>query len=301
MSYKYTFTVFTPTYNRGENLKAIYEDLKLQSYKDFEWLIVDDGSTDNTNDIVNEFINENNIKINYIKKNNGGKHTAINVGVKNAEGKLFFLADSDDRIVSDALMIMNNTWNKIKDKEDICGITGLFIYENGEIVGTKFTEACDEVSFTHIYKKHGVVGDKTVVFKTDIMKEFPFPEKEDIKFIMEAVVWDEISKKYKIKCINEVIQIKEYLEGGITKSSYSPRILDGIAYSNLLLINQNTYPINEYKKERIWNYINLCSNSLLMKKNYFNKINKVSDKFLYLLFYPRGYISYIRMKKYVQK
>ena len=87
----------------------------------------------------------------------------------------------------------------------------------------------------------------------------------------------------------------------LLKSSYSRRILNGIAYSNLLLINQNTYPINKYTKDRIWNYINLCSNSLLVNKNYFSEIKRISDKLLYIIFFPRGFISYLRMKKYVIK
>lgn len=301
MNYKYTFTVFTPTYNRGNNLKNIYEDLKKQSFKDFEWLIVDDGSNDDTKYIVDSFKKENILDIKYVFKLNGGKHTAINMGVKYADGELFFIADSDDRIIKDGLEIMSKSWSSVKNKMKFCGIAGLFSYKNGEIVGTKFNENCNEICFTDIYKKYGVQGDKTVVFKTDVMKEFPFPEKEGIKFIMEAVVWDEMSKKYKIKCVNKVIQIKEYLDDGLTKSSYSRRILNGIAYSNLLLINQNTYPINKYTKDRIWNYIHLCSNSLLIGKNYFKQINKISDKLLYILFYPRGLVAYLRMKKYVQE
>ena len=301
MNYKYTFTVFTPTYNRGENLINIYEDLKKQTFDDFEWLIVDDGSTDNTSNIVENFIKDNLISIKYIKKQNGGKHTAINVGVKNSKGKMLFLADSDDRIINDALQIIYDAWSEVSNKDEFCGVAGLFSYENGEIVGSKFDDRYTEVSFTDIYKKYNVTGDKTVTFKTDVMKEFPFPEEEDIKFIMEAVVWDEISKKYKIKCVNKVIQIKEYLDDGLTKSSYSKRILSGIAYSNLLLINQNTYAINEYTKDRIWNYINLCSSSLLIGKNYFKQINKISDKLLYILFYPRGLVAYLRMKAFVQE
>lgn len=301
MNYKYTFTVFTPTYNRSKNLINIYEDLKKQTFDDFEWLIVDDGSEDNTSDIVKKFIEDNLILIKYIKKQNGGKHTAINVGVKNAKGELFFLADSDDRIIDDTLQIIYDTWNKVNNKDEFCGVAGLFSYENGEIVGSKFDDMYTEVSFTDVYKKYNVTGDKTVAFKTDVMKEFPFPEEEGVKFIMEAVVWDEISKKYKIKCVNKIIQIKEYLDDGLTKSSYSRRILSGIAYSNLLLINQNTYPINKYTKDRIWNYIHLCSNSLLIGKNYFKQINKISDKLLYILFYPRGLVAYLRMQKYVQE
>lgn len=301
MNYKYTFTVFTPTYNRGENLINIYEDLKKQIFDDFEWLIVDDGSTDNTSDIVKNFIKDNLISIKYIKKQNGGKHIAINVGVKNAKGEIFFIADSDDRIINDTLQIIYDAWSEVNNKDEFCGVAGLFSYENGEIVGSKFDDRYTEVSFTDVYKKYNVTGDKTVAFKTDVMKEFPFPEEEGIKFIMEAVVWDEISKKYKVKCVNKVIQIKEYLDDGLTKSSYSKRILSGIAYSNLLLINQNTYPINKYTKDRIWNYIHLCSNSLLIGKNYFKQINKISDKLLYILFYPRGLVAYLRMKKYVQE
>lgn len=301
MDYKYAFTVFTPTYNRGNNLKCIYQDLKNQTFKDFQWLIVDDGSEDNTKEIVEGFKSENILDIKYIFKENGGKHSAINVGVDSAEGYLFFLADSDDGIVRDALEVIYKVWNSLNNKEQFCGIAGLFSYDNGELVGTKFNEEFTEVSFTDVYKKYNVKGDKTVVFRTDVMKEFPFPEKQGIKFIMEAVVWDEISKKYKIKCINKVIQIKEYLDGGLTKSSYSKRILDGIAYSNLLLINQDTYPLKKYTKDRIWNYIHLCSNSLLMNRNYFNQINKISDKLLYIIFYPRGLFAYLRMKKYVQE
>ena len=300
MSYDYAFTVFTPTFNRKKFLRNIYEDLKCQTFKNFEWLIVDDGSSDGTKDLVECWKNENIININYIYKKNGGKHTAINVGVKNARGELFFLADSDDRIVSNALEIMYKEWNGIDNKEGFCGIIGLFSYNDGNIVGTKFNEEYKDIPFVDVYKKYNIKGDKTVLFTTSIMREFPFPERDGIKFIMESVVWDEMSKKYNVKCINEVIQVKEYLDDGLTKSSYSRRILNGIAYSNLLLINQNTYPIRKYTRDRVWNYINLCSNSLLIGVNYFNEIDKFFDKFMYVLFYIRGYASYIRMKKYVK-
>ncbi len=115
--HKFKFTIFTPTYNRAYMLENLYNNLKEQTFKDFEWLIVDDGSTDNTKELVNTFIDEKLININYIIKQNGGKHTAMNLGSEYSQGELFFVVDSDDGLVKDALEKMNKSWQSVKEKD----------------------------------------------------------------------------------------------------------------------------------------------------------------------------------------
>lgn len=300
LKYDYVFTVFTATYNRKDFLKNLYQDLVNQSFKDFEWLIVDDGSEDETERLVKAWIKEDKLSIKYFYKKNGGKHTAINLGVKHAKGELVFLADSDDRLLSNGLEVMYSAWSKLKNKDEFCGVAGLFSYDNEEIVGTKFKEDLLEIPFVDVYFKYNMKGDKAVFFTTDIMKQYPFPEEENVKFIMEAVVWYEMSKKYKIKCINEVIQIKEYLGDGLTKNSYSERNVRGLAFSYLCLINQKTYPLIKFPKMWMNTYVYLCSNSLLGNLSYFNRINRIRDKILYLLFFPLGYVLFYRIKRYLK-
>lgn len=298
--YKYKFTVFTPTYNRSYILENLYNDLKEQTFKDFEWLIVDDGSTDDTKNLVNKFKNENLLNIRYIYKENGGKHTAINLGVEKALGELFFIVDSDDGLVSDSLEVADNEWNSIEDKSKFCGVVGLCAHQNGETLGSEVPQDKLICHFADLYYKFGVKGDKTIVFDTSILKQYPFPERKEIKFLPESVVWYEISKNYKVKCINKHMIIREYLEDGLTNNVLSKNSLKGRALEYLYLTNQNTYPIDRYPYMWVKNYINLARYSLLSESSYYKEINKFGDKFMYGVCFPLGYYKYLKQKKHVK-
>lgn len=213
-------SICTPTYNRAELLKRLYESLKKQNFKQFEWIIIDDGSTDNTEEIVTSFINENLLHIRYIKKKNGGKHTALNVGIDNAKGELFWIVDSDDYIVEDSLQYIWNKWSEIENKNEFAGLSGLRGYSNGEIIGTTTDDEyidCDVLSYRYKYR---ILGDKSEVYKTNILKKFKFPEFDGEKYVTEAVVWNRIANEnLKLRFFNKVIYICEYLEGGLTNTS----------------------------------------------------------------------------------
>ncbi len=300
--YKYKFTIFTPTYNREYTLPKLYEDLKKQTYKDFEWLIVDDGSTDNTEELIFNFQKENILNIRYIKKKNGGKHTAINVGVKEAYGEFFFIVDSDDGLMPNSMDLVIQEWNKIDNKEEFCGVVGLCSkMEDGKTLGTEIPKEHLISHFAQLYYKFGVEGDKTIVFLTDILKQYPFPEREGIKFLPESVVWYEISKYYKVICINEPMIIREYLEDGLTKNILKKSALKGRALEYLYLTNQNTYPIKDFPYMWIKNYINLARYSLLSDSKYFKEINKFGDKLMYILCFPLGYYKYLKQRKFVKE
>ncbi|WP_195515200.1 glycosyltransferase family 2 protein [Paraclostridium bifermentans] len=213
-------TVFTPTYNRASLLPKLYESLKKQNFKCFEWLIVDDGSSDNTEEVINNFIKENLINIKYIKKKNGGKHTALNVGIDNAKGELFWIVDSDDYIVNGSLQYLWNKWDEIENKSEFAGLSSLRGYSNGKIIGSKSNNEyidTDALSYRYKYK---ILGDKAEVYRTDILRKFKFPEFKGEKYVTEAVVWNRIANEnLKLRFLNEVTYICEYLEGGLTNTS----------------------------------------------------------------------------------
>ncbi len=168
--------------------------------------------------VVQNWINENKINICYIKKHNGGKHTAINCGVQKARGELFFIVDSDDYLAKNALEFIINEYDKIKDNNEFCGLSGLKIYPNGEKVGGGENFGVLDCSSLDFRYKHKVQGDMAEVFKTSVLKEFPFPEIEGEKFCQEALVFNRIAQKYKIRWIYEKIYICEYLPDGLTYS-----------------------------------------------------------------------------------
>lgn len=211
-------TIFTPTYNRADLLQNLYNSLKTQTNLDFEWLIVDDGSRDNTKEIVNSFIEEKIININYQKQDNLGKHIAINTGVNLAKGKYFFIVDSDDLLVNKATEIIFNYIPKIDCKDDFCGLVFNRISPDKKTIGGENHIDNLEASLYDLKFKYHLLSDKAEIFKTDILKQFPFPYFENEKFCPEALVVYRMSGNFKILYINKGIYICEYLEGGLTSS-----------------------------------------------------------------------------------
>lgn len=209
-------TIFTPTYNRAYSLPRLYESLCKQSDSDFEWLIVNDGSTDNTDELVKSYIADNRISINYIVKKNGGKHRAINRGVAEAKGELFFIVDSDDFLTPDAIKAIKHVFAPIKEMESYAGICGLKVYLSGEKVGGECDFDildCNALDFR--YKFH-VKGDMAEVFRTEVLKQYPFPEFDDERFCPEALVWNRIALKYKLRYAYQRIYVCEYQPDGLS-------------------------------------------------------------------------------------
>lgn len=222
-------TIFTPTYNRANLLPSLYDSLKKQTNCDFEWLIVDDGSTDNTDEIINGFILEGVLSINYVKKENEGKHIAINKGLEYARGELFFIVDSDDVLPEKSLEIILQKYEKIKNKKNIAGIAGRKGYITGGYIGSNVVWTEDLIcSSLDLRMRRNVKGDMAEVFKTEVLKEYLFPKFEGEKFCPEALVWNRISKKYSLLWFSDIVYKAEYIETGLTANivkirKYSPK------------------------------------------------------------------------------
>lgn len=209
-------TIFTPVYNRAYLITKLYDSLCRQSCCDFEWIIVDDGSTDDIESKINEFIAEAKISIRFFKQPNGGKHRAINRGVREARGEFFFIVDSDDYLTDDAVKWVKDTAELIRYNNDFAGLSGIRVSSSGNKIGGGNDFGNIDANAIDIRLRHGVVGDLAEVFKTDILRQYPFPEFEDEKFCPEALVWHRIARHYKMRYCHKGIYVGEYLDDGLT-------------------------------------------------------------------------------------
>ena len=209
-------TIFTPAYNRGHLLPRLYDSLLKQTDQRFEWVIVDDGSTDHTQATVAEWLSSHLIPITYLKVANGGKHRAINLGVKQAKGELFFIVDSDDWLAENAVERLFFWEASIHDKAKFAGVAGLKAYEGGKICGTTFNE--DYIDATSLERKqYRIEGDKSEAFYTSVLKRYPFPEIEGEMFLTEDIVWERIGYDgLKMRWFNDPIYYCEQGEDGLT-------------------------------------------------------------------------------------
>ena len=216
----YKFTIFTPVYNRAYKISDLYRSLLNQTFTDFEWIIIDDGSTDNLDEVIKTFEINRFKGFKYIKKKNGGKHTAINEALDIAKGIMFMIVDSDDELTENSLEILWNEWENIPEGErhEFIGVSGSKGHDSKSIVGDRSSSEHLDCTSLELRYKYKVQGDKAEVFKLDILKQFKFPVYNNEKFLTEAVIWNRISDKgYKIRWINEIVYLCKYLEDGLTK------------------------------------------------------------------------------------
>lgn len=216
-------TVFTPTFNRSHTLERLYRSLQRQTFTDFEWLVIDDGSTDGTRLLFEEWSTEENpFPIHYHSQVNGGKHTAINLGLDKAKGELFFTADSDDYLTDDALEKVNKWANSLPINKNFCGVVGNWGYTESETPNTIFEGKWRDASLLERYpecSEKPIDGERAWVFFTDIHRKYKYPVFENEKFMTEAVAWNRMAKDgYKMRIFNDIIYIYKYLPDGLTLS-----------------------------------------------------------------------------------
>ena len=287
-------TIFTPTYNRAYVLGRLYESLTIQNNKSFEWLIVDDGSTDNTEELVNKWIKEDKIKIEYIKQENQGKHIAHNTGVDNCKTELFFCVDSDDYLLENAVEDILKSIDKISDN-DVSGIVSLRLTKSGEAIGTEMPQGITYSSLSDLYEKYRFKGDTALVLKTSILKEYKFPKIDGEKFIGEEYIYCQIDEKHKLYISPYGYYVCEYLEDGYTKNIIKTIINNPKGYTFLkkkkLSVSKNI--IIEYKSAALY----LVGGKIAKQKNL---IKNSPKKLITFLSVPLAFIVYnIRFKKYI--
>ncbi|MDF2608754.1 MAG: pglI 2 [Lachnospiraceae bacterium] len=212
-------TILTPTYNRKDKLTKLYTSLCKQTNKDFVWLIVDDGSTDCTDDLVNKFNKEKRIHIKYYWKVNGGKHTALNEGIFKVQTPLVFVVDSDDWLVDEAVEQIFQVHKKFDNFKEICGYSFMRMFSNGMVNGKCLKSDCVVDDYINIrINGNDINSDKAEVWKIENLREYPFPEFYSEKFLGEDTVWIQMAMKYKMVFLNIPIYFSDYLNDGLTKN-----------------------------------------------------------------------------------
>ena len=208
-------TVFTPSYNRADRLPALYESLKKQRAGEFMWLIVDDGSTDDTADVIKRFADEDVVDIKYIRQENGGKMRAHNTGVKACDTELFLCVDSDDHLSEGAVDDILDTWDAVGNREDCAGIIAYKGESETEpLYGDIFPDIGD-CSFRELYRM-GFSGETTLVLRTDLLKMHLFPEIPGEKYVPEDVVYDRIDEGHFFRLVPKIFTVCELVEKGLT-------------------------------------------------------------------------------------
>jgi glycosyltransferase involved in cell wall biosynthesis len=203
------FTVFTPTYNRAHTIGRVYDSLRAQTFRHFEWLVIDDGSSDGTAALVEGWSRTADFPIRYIRQPHAGKHVAHNRALRAARGEFFLVFDSDDACVPTALERMLHHWHAIPAdrREAFSGVAGLCRDQAGRIVGDRFPSEPLDASLRELRYVYRLRGEKWGPERTDILRRFPFPELANTDFMPEGAVWLAVAKSHKIRCVNEVFRI----------------------------------------------------------------------------------------------
>ena len=282
-----SITVFTPTYNRAYCLDQLYQSLVRQTVKDFSWLIIDDGSSDTTKELVQLWMMENKLEIQYHYKPNQGMHTGYNVAYEIIKTELSVCIDSDDFMTDNAVEVILNHWNQF-GTENHAGIIGLDCYKNGEIIGDPIPKNLTESTIGEFNWILGIKGDKKLVYRTDVMKKYPaYPVFDDEKFVPldgKPIMADQ---DYKMLTLNQILCLVEYMEDGSTKNIIKSYLKNpkGFAYSRKLRMKYSPS-----SKDRFRNAIHYVSSAIISKNTKF--LQESPKKVLTFFAIPFGVLLY---------
>ena len=284
-------TVFTPAYNRAYTLPRTYESMKLQNNTDFVWLIVDDGSSDNTAELVKQWqAEENGFEIRYIYKENGGMHTAHNTAYELCDTELNVCVDSDDALAPDAVQLIFDAWQKVKDR-GYAGLLGLDAQFDGTVIGLGFPEDLTETTLSGYYRRGGR-GDKKVILRTDVVRQYPpYPTFEGERFVPLGSLYTMIDRDWKLSVLDKVVCLVEYMPDGSTHNMTRQyfRNPNGFRYGRLVSL---TAPHSLKRKLTI--YIHYAAESILAGKPI---VKDAPSKILGLLSIPFGVLLAIHIKR----
>lgn len=280
-------TIFTPTYNRAHTIGRMYESLKTQNCKEFIWLIIDDGSTDNTSKLVEQWKNEScGFEIRYIYKENGGMHTAHNIAYENIDTELNMCIDSDDCVAEGAVKKILDKWEKIKN-EDYAGIIGLDSDMQGEIIGKDFPKDLVDTTL-NAYYANGGSGDKKLVYRTDIINKYPpYPVFEGERYVALGYKYRLIDQEYKLSILNEVLVNVDYQQNGSSATMWKQYVKNPKGFAFWRKVSMQ-YPES---KKRLWvDCAHYVSNSIMAGNRHF--IIESPRKGLTIMSIPSGIVLY---------
>lgn len=296
-------TVVTPTYNRAHTLQRCYDSLKIQTFKDFEWIVVDDGSEDETREMVKGFMHDAQFQVRYVYKPNGGKPSAVNAGVELARGEMLLVLDSDDTVPSNGFEKFFAAWDAISEARRAaywCVIGLCQDSVTGQIVGDSFPLDRLSTSWGRLQFALKVHGEKWAMVRTELMKKHPYPESREFKFLPESYVWSELGRSYRCLCVNDVVRTY-FAPKGNAHGNLSGRA-NGIRNAGgFILVDAQTLDFdmpNWFKRDPIY----FCKRAANVARNALHKgsllkgikaVSRLRSKALVLLGTPIGFAYFV--------
>ena len=282
-------TIFTPTFNRAYILGNLYSSLRKQTSRAFEWIIVDDGSTDDTETLVNGWIAEADFDIIYHKQSNQGKHIAINEGVRLATGNLFCVVDSDDFLSADAAEKILAHWEKYgAGREGVSGIISYKRFLDGRISGTLIPSEVQYCILRDASRKYNSRGEKLVIHRTDILRQYPYPQFAGENFLGESYVYNQIDEKYKMSVMNDAVYWFDYQNDGLSRDFR--RLYRDNPQGFYLIYAQNSRYLTNVP-EKLKNAAHLDALAIRLGKRVIDK----PDRFWRLMALPLGIFMYLKI------
>lgn len=281
-------TIFTPTYNRKDTIERLYNSL-VSTNKKINWLVIDDGSTDDTESLINKFIKEKKINIKYLKKENGGKMSAFNMAIEKCDTKYFMTIDSDDMLAPNFLDKLKKDLDTLANNDKLIGLVYLTANMNhpDKIIGSSFPGELI-CKYYEIYNKYHVTGDKSIVWKSKLLKEFSYPIIKGEKFIPDIYLMNEASVKYDFMTINHIATLVEYQNNGYSSNYFD--LVKRNPLGNILYFKQ-LYTI----KKSFYNVYGYILFSIYAKKRFKDILKNHPAKLKVLILYiPTWVLSKIK-------
>lgn len=279
-------TIFTPSYNRIDTLPRLYHSLIQQTNQDFCWQIVDDGSTDQTESLVQAWIEEKKISMGYFKQANRGKSMAHNKGVELTETELFVCVDSDDYLADCAVEEIIQCWSDAK-KSDV-GILAYKASEEKSVTKIKKGKNGDRTTLKNAYDRLGLAGDTMLVFRTDVIKKYPFPYFEGEKFVPEGYLYDKVDQEGPLILLTKPLYICEYLDGGYTSNMAKLLKSNPRGYFAFLI---QRLRIDKTPKDKFLDSVRYVA---MAKAHHMPAVRSAVYPIYALLAYPAGLLFYLR-------
>jgi glycosyltransferase involved in cell wall biosynthesis len=298
-SHEYAFTVFTPTYNRGDTLERVYSSLCAQTFHSFEWLVVDDGSTDGTRALIEQWREQAQFPVRYIWQENRGKHVAFNVAVREARGELFLCFDSDDACVPHALERFKQHWDSIPSslRPHFSAVTALCEDQHGNLVGNKFPFPVTDSNSLEIQYRFHVAGEKWGFHRTDVLREFPFPEVRGT-YVPESVVWGRIAQRYATRFVNDILRIYYTDAPSLMRGPQEPgRNALGGRLQHLTVLNEHVNYLRRAPVEFLLSAAHYARFSFHLRspvRRQLADISNIRGRVLWALGAPAGWLLYRR-------
>ena len=288
-------SIGTPVYNRAKNIITLYKSLCSQTNQQFEWIIVDDGSSDDISDTVDTF--EANFKISFIQKKNGGKCSALNMALKYCKTKWFFVVDSDDYLVPEAVEKIYKKINMIDEKNNIVGIVAYRKFTNGKISGNQFPKDKLYVGYNELNYHYNQDGETALIYKTDILKRHKHKVYKDENFLSEEIQYNEIDKEGDLLVLAEPLIVMEYLENGLTNNYFKnwinnpkgTKLLLNSKYVSVRKLSKTDIMIKKIKTLIQFDVLNIYSSNFKMEES--------PNEFFSICFYPIAFL----LRRYINK